>query len=58
MPVKRFKKILSNLHANDNQKAISRNEPGFDKLYKVCPLITHLKKKNPGRVFKLFSTIH
>lgn len=45
MPVKRFKKIISNLHANDNQKAVPRNEPGFDKLYKVRPLITHFEKK-------------
>ena len=36
---------MSNLHANANQKAVPRNEPGFDKLYKVGPLITHFGKK-------------
>ncbi|GIY05120.1 piggyBac transposable element-derived protein 4 [Caerostris darwini] len=45
MPVKRFKKIISNLHASDNKKAVPRNEPGFDKLQKVSPLIAHFEKK-------------
>lgn len=45
MSAKRFKKILSNLHINDNQKAVPRDEPEFDKLSKVRPLITHLEKK-------------
>lgn len=44
MPVNRFKKILSNLHLNDNEKMPGRDKPDFDKLYKLRPLIERLNK--------------
>lgn len=43
MPVKRFLKILQLFHLNDNSQMPSRNSTEFDKLYKICPMITHLK---------------
>lgn len=43
MPVKRFLKILRLLHLNDNSQMPSRNSLEFDKLYKIRPMITHLK---------------
>ena len=39
MPVKRFSFLLSNLHLNDTSKEPKRNEPGYDKLYKVAPFL-------------------
>lgn len=43
MPVKRFLKILRLLHLNDNSQMPLRNSLEFDKLYKIRPMITHLK---------------
>lgn len=45
MSLKRFLKILRFLHLNDNSKMIGRGQPGFDKLFKIRPLIDHLKCK-------------
>lgn len=39
MTVKRFKKILANLHLNDNSHMPKRGEEGYDKLYKIRPMI-------------------
>lgn len=39
MPIKRFKKILRCLHLNDNEHQPAKNMPGYDKLYKLRPLI-------------------
>lgn len=39
MTCKRFKKVLENLHLNDNSKIPPRGAPQFDKLYKVRPLL-------------------
>lgn len=44
MTCKRFKKILENLHLNDNSKMPSRGTPDYDKLYKVRPLLETLNK--------------
>jgi len=44
MPVNRFSWFLSHLHINDNLLAPKRNEPHFDKLYKVRPLLDSLSK--------------
>ncbi|XP_022834925.1 piggyBac transposable element-derived protein 4-like [Spodoptera litura] len=38
----RFKKILENLHVNDNTTAAPRGSPNFDKLHKLRPLIEKL----------------
>ncbi|CAG4963420.1 unnamed protein product [Parnassius apollo] len=39
MTVKRFKKILANLHLNDNSQMPKRGEERYDKLYKIRPMI-------------------
>jgi len=39
MPVYRFGWYLSKLHVNDNSLIKSRNEPGFDKLFKIRPIL-------------------
>jgi hypothetical protein len=39
MSVNRFSWFLSHLHINENLLAPKRNEPNFDKLYKVRPLL-------------------
>ncbi|XP_067014799.2 uncharacterized protein [Anabrus simplex] len=44
MSLKRFLKIMRFLHMNDNEKMPKRNEPGYDRLYKVRPLLDHLNK--------------
>lgn len=44
MPLNRFFSLLSCLHLNDNSIAPNRNEPGFDKLYKIRPMLTELSK--------------
>ncbi|XP_046678176.1 piggyBac transposable element-derived protein 4-like isoform X1 [Homalodisca vitripennis] len=45
MPMKRFLKILRFLHLNDNEKMLPVESPDFDKLFKIRPLIDHLKTK-------------
>lgn len=42
MPVKRFKKILLGLHINDTSHASKRGERGYDRLYKIRPLVEML----------------
>jgi len=44
MTVKRFLKLTRFLHLNDNLQMPPRNTEHFDKLYKVRPLISHLKQ--------------
>ena len=43
MPVARFREILKYLHLNDNDKMLPRDNPDFDKLFKVRPLVDSLK---------------
>ena len=38
MPLRRFR-VLTTLHLADNSLAIPRGQPGFDKLYKIRPLL-------------------
>lgn len=45
MTLKRFLKILRHLHLNDNKKMPERGHHDFDKLYKLRPLLDHLKAK-------------
>ncbi|CAG5054080.1 unnamed protein product [Parnassius apollo] len=40
----RFKKIMENLHLNDNEMERPRGSPGHDKLYKLRPMITDLNE--------------
>lgn len=44
MTVKRFLKLTRFLHLNDNLQMPLRNSEHFDKLYKIRPLINHLKQ--------------
>lgn len=42
MPASRFKKIIENLHLNDNTKQLPRKDTNYDKLHKLRPLLDHL----------------
>ena len=44
MPVKRFKKLREALHLNDNANAPKRNDPNYDKLYKLRPVMDKLNQ--------------
>ncbi|XP_049774068.1 piggyBac transposable element-derived protein 4-like [Schistocerca cancellata] len=44
MTLARYKKIMENLHCNDNLFQPATNDPGYDKLYKIRPLISALNK--------------
>ena len=39
MSSRRFELLLKFLHLNDSKKQLSQGEPGYDKLYKVRPLL-------------------
>ena len=41
----RFDKIKRFLHFNDNSKAKKPGEQGFDKLYKIRPVLGHIRSK-------------
>ncbi|XP_049873098.1 piggyBac transposable element-derived protein 4-like isoform X1 [Pectinophora gossypiella] len=45
MTCKRFEKIKSIIHFNDNNKHLPQNHPQHDKLHKVRPIISHLNEK-------------
>jgi len=42
MTRQRFMKLLGNLHINDNNKAVPRGDPAYDRLHKIRPLLTEL----------------
>lgn len=44
MSSKRYKKLLENIHLNDNTKTTVEGEPGYDKLLKVKPLVNMLNE--------------
>lgn len=44
IPRRRFDWLLGNLHLNDNAQQVRRGEDGYDKLYKVRPLLTKLSE--------------
>lgn len=44
MPVNRFEEILSILHVNDNEIEAKRDQPGYDRLHKVHPLLKIVQK--------------
>nr|XP_027214187.1 piggyBac transposable element-derived protein 4-like [Penaeus vannamei] len=41
----RYTRFLSNIHINDNYNMPNRNNPNYDRLYKIRPLIEHLNKQ-------------
>jgi hypothetical protein len=43
MSLNRFSWILSHIHVNDNALMPQKGEPGYDKLYKIWPVIDSLK---------------
>ena len=45
MPLKRFKKLVENVHINDNSTAVPKGQDGYDKLHKLRPLIDSLNEK-------------
>lgn len=44
MPLTCYKKIIENLHCNNNLFQPAKNDPNYDKLYKIRPLILALNK--------------
>jgi Transposase IS4 len=42
MTGKRFKKIVENIHLNDNTTIVPKDDPSYDKLHKVRPLVTKI----------------
>lgn len=56
MPVKRFKKILENMHFNDNSTQVPRSAPGYDKLHKVRPIIDMLNSNIGNKCFYIPSS--
>ena len=42
MPRNRFMKLLNNFHISDNSTAVPRDDPAFDRLRKVRPLLTKM----------------
>jgi len=44
MSVVRFGFILSNLHISDNSTELKQDEPNYDKLYKLRPLLNRLQE--------------
>lgn len=44
MPVKRFSFLLSHLHLNDSSKEPQKNDPEYDKLYKLRPFLETLSE--------------
>ncbi|XP_046993874.1 piggyBac transposable element-derived protein 4-like [Schistocerca americana] len=50
MTLAHYKKIIENLHCNDNLFQLATNDPGYDKLYKIRPLIS-AQNKNCLKVY-------
>ncbi|KAG5891291.1 hypothetical protein JTB14_000173 [Gonioctena quinquepunctata] len=44
MTCRRSEEMQKYLHFNDDSGAIEKNEPGYDKLYKLRPLVTHFNE--------------
>lgn len=56
MSIRRFKALQSCLHLNDNSKAKKRGEPGYDKLYKIRPMVESIRA-NCRRYYRLHREI-
>lgn len=44
MPVNRFSWLLSHIHLNDNSQLPRRDDPNYDKIFKIRPFITAVKE--------------
>lgn len=44
MPAKRFKKLIENVHCNNNENILPHNHAKHDKLHKIRPIICKLKE--------------
>jgi len=53
---KRYKKLIENIHLNDNTQVAPKGQPGYDKLHKVRPLITKLNDSF-GKPYKHSNTL-
>lgn len=58
MSQRRFLRILRYLHVNDNTKMPKREDPNFDRMYKLRPMIDYLNTKykevfNPSRYLSI-----
>ncbi|XP_037042056.1 piggyBac transposable element-derived protein 4-like [Bradysia coprophila] len=51
MTASRFKKIVENLHCNDNKVQPPKSDPNYDKLHKVKPLLESLNE-NVRKVYQ------
>lgn len=54
MPRNRFERIKWSLHFNDNAKMKTRTQPGYDKLFKIRPLVDAVREN----LLKLMSEEH
>ena len=45
MAVNSFEKLRANLHFNNNETQVPADQPGFDKLHKIRPIINRLQEK-------------
>ena len=45
MPKNRFKELSSFLHFNDATREVARGNPGYDRLYKVRPVLNYVRQK-------------
>jgi hypothetical protein len=52
MPVNQFEVILSLLHVNDDLE-VKQSQPGYDRLYKVHPLLQIIQKKKSATLLSL-----
>lgn len=43
MPRNRFSTLRTNLHVNDNNQVIHQGQPGYDRLFKIRPLIDSIR---------------
>ena len=48
LPRRRYLQLKHFLHFNDNSKARKHNEPGFDPIYKIRPVVDYLTNKFTG----------
>ena len=46
----KIQKILECIHCNNNETMLGRDDPNYDKLYKVRPLVTKLKLFSSGHM--------
>lgn len=56
MTASRYKKIIENLHCNDNETQPPKSDPNYDKLHKVKPLLESLNE-NVRRIYQPSSIV-